>query len=66
MATFRSDGYYSDGRRPDSVHFGDAKHDALRRDFTINGLFYDPLNDVVIDYVGGQTDLQAGLLADDR
>jgi tRNA nucleotidyltransferase (CCA-adding enzyme) len=62
VATFRSDGYYSDGRRPDSVHFGDAKHDALRRDFTINGLFYDPLNDQVIDYVGGQTDLQARLL----
>lgn len=62
VATFRSDGFYSDGRRPDSVHFGDAKHDALRRDFTINGLFYDPHDDRVIDYVGGQDDLRAGIL----
>lgn len=62
VATFRSDGYYSDGRRPDSVHFGDARHDALRRDFTINGLFYDPLRNEVIDYVGGQADLAAGIL----
>ncbi|MGB7326985.1 MAG: CCA tRNA nucleotidyltransferase [Rubripirellula sp.] len=59
VATFRSDGEYSDGRRPDSVHFGDAEQDALRRDFTINGLFYDPHADEVIDYVGGQADLQA-------
>ncbi len=62
VATFRSDGFYSDGRRPDSVHFGDAKHDALRRDFTINGLFYDPLEDRVIDFVGGASDLQSGIL----
>ena len=62
MATFRSDGFYSDGRRPDSVHFGDAKHDALRRDFTINGLFFDPHEDRVIDFVGGQDDLRSGIL----
>lgn len=62
VATFRSDGFYSDGRRPDSVHFGDAKHDALRRDFTINGLFYDPLSDQVIDFVGGVEDLKNGVL----
>ncbi len=62
VATFRSDGFYSDGRRPDSVHFGDAKHDALRRDFTINGLFFDPHDDRVIDYVGGQDDLESGIL----
>ncbi|MEM1067781.1 MAG: CCA tRNA nucleotidyltransferase, partial [Planctomycetota bacterium] len=62
VATFRSDGSYSDGRRPDSVHFGDAENDAQRRDFTINGLFYDPLSDQVIDYVGGVDDLKAGLL----
>jgi tRNA nucleotidyltransferase (CCA-adding enzyme) len=62
VATFRSDGFYSDGRRPDSVHFGDAKHDALRRDFTINGLFYDPIEDRVIDFVGGASDLQSGIL----
>jgi tRNA nucleotidyltransferase (CCA-adding enzyme) len=62
VATFRSDGEYSDGRRPDSVHYGDARNDALRRDFTINGLFYDPHQCEVIDYVGGQADLVAGVL----
>jgi|TARA_B110000495_G_C23031428_1_gene614411 tRNA nucleotidyltransferase (CCA-adding enzyme) len=62
VATFRSDGHYSDGRRPDSVHYGDARNDALRRDFTINGLFYDPQEEQVIDYVGGQSDLAAGIL----
>jgi tRNA nucleotidyltransferase/poly(A) polymerase len=62
VATFRSDGYYSDGRRPDSVHFGDAEQDALRRDFTINGLFFDPQEREVIDYVGGRADLEAELL----
>lgn len=62
VATFRSDGEYSDGRRPDSVHFGDARNDALRRDFTINGLFYDPHQREIIDYVGGQADLVAGVL----
>ena len=66
VATFRSDGEYSDGRRPDSVHYGDARNDALRRDFTINGLFYDPHQREIIDYVGGQADLAAGVLADDR
>lgn len=58
VATFRSDGSYSDGRRPDEVHFGDAENDAQRRDFTINGLFYDPINQKVIDYVGGKEDLR--------
>lgn len=62
VATFRSDGFYSDGRRPDSVHFGDAEHDVRRRDFTINGLFYDPLADRIIDFVGGVEDLNRGLL----
>ncbi|MAI31493.1 MAG: CCA tRNA nucleotidyltransferase [Rubripirellula sp.] len=62
VATFRSDGEYSDGRRPDSVHYGDARNDALRRDFTINGLFYDPNQREIIDYVGGQADLAAGVL----
>lgn len=57
VATFRSDGEYSDGRRPDSVKFGDAKHDALRRDFTINGMFYDPVAAKLIDFVGGEADL---------
>ena len=62
VATFRSDGEYSDGRRPDSVHYGNAEQDALRRDFTINGLFYDPITESVIDYVGGQDDLKGKLL----
>ncbi len=59
VATFRSDGEYHDGRHPDSVRFGTAEADAERRDFTINGLFYDPLADAVIDYVQGQADLAA-------
>ncbi len=59
VATFRSDGTYSDGRRPDQVTFGDAKADAMRRDFTINGMFYDPSDSKVIDFVGGQKDLVA-------
>ncbi|MDA8746436.1 CCA tRNA nucleotidyltransferase [Rubripirellula amarantea] len=62
VATFRSDGEYSDGRRPDSVHYGDAHADALRRDFTINGLFYDPLTRSIIDYVDGRADLDRRLL----
>ncbi|KAA1261028.1 tRNA nucleotidyltransferase/poly(A) polymerase [Rubripirellula obstinata] len=62
VATFRSDGQYSDGRRPDSVHYGNAEQDALRRDFTINGLFYDPISESVIDYVGGQADLKSKVL----
>jgi poly(A) polymerase len=62
VATFRSDGAYSDGRRPDSVVFSSAKEDALRRDFTINGMFFDPIASSLIDYVHGQTDLEARLL----
>ncbi len=57
MATFRSDAAYSDGRRPDSVTFTTAEFDAQRRDLTINGLFYDPIDERVVDYVGGQADL---------
>jgi poly(A) polymerase len=60
VATFRTDGHYTDGRRPDTVTFATAEEDAKRRDFTINGLFMDPLDgDKVIDYVGGQADLAA-------
>src|SRR5262245_8226634 len=62
VATFRSDGAYVDGRRPESVVFSTAEEDAQRRDFTINGMFFDPLEDRVIDYVGGQADLRAGVL----
>lgn len=58
VATFRSDAAYSDGRHPDSVTFTTAEHDAARRDFTINGLFYDPVAEHVVDYVGGQEDLK--------
>lgn len=58
VATFRCDGGYSDGRRPDSVVFSTAKDDAQRRDFTINGIFFDPLTERVIDYVGGVADLE--------
>lgn len=62
VATFRSDSGYSDGRRPDAILFTDAKEDAIRRDFTINGMFYDPIKDKVIDYIGGQKDLDAKLI----
>ncbi len=62
VATFRSDVSYSDGRRPDAVVFSSAREDALRRDFTINGMFFDPLENRLIDYVGGQKDLQARVL----
>lgn len=58
VATFRTDGPYSDGRRPDHVVFGNEVDDAERRDFTINGLFYDPAADQVIDHVGGCNDLK--------
>lgn len=62
VATFRTDGMYRDGRRPESVEFADAEHDAQRRDFTINGLFYDPVAEQVVDYVGGLDDLSAKLI----
>jgi tRNA nucleotidyltransferase/poly(A) polymerase len=62
VATFRRDAGYSDGRHPDSVTFSDAREDAQRRDFTINGLFFDPVAEQVIDYVGGQDDLQTGVI----
>lgn len=62
IATFRSDAGYSDGRRPDAVIFTNAQEDAKRRDFTINGMFYDPTSDQILDYVGGQKDLEARLI----
>jgi len=62
VATFRTDGSYSDGRRPDWVVYATAEQDAQRRDFTINGLFYDPIAQRVIDFVGGQSDLGNRLL----
>lgn len=60
IATFRTDGSYGDGRRPDSVTFATAREDAQRRDFTINGLFEDPDTGEIIDHVGGRADLEAG------
>ena len=62
VATFRGDGAYHDGRHPESVHYTDAKGDALRRDFTINGLFYDPLKNEVLDFVQGRNDLEKHLI----
>jgi poly(A) polymerase len=62
VTTFRRDAAYSDGRHPDSVSFSGPEEDARRRDFTINGLFYDPLADETIDYVGGRRDLQQGII----
>ncbi len=58
VARFRRDLAYSDGRHPDGVVFVDEEEDARRRDFTINGMFYDPVADAVFDYVGGQADLK--------
>jgi poly(A) polymerase len=62
VATFRTDGDYLDGRRPDSVSFCTAVEDAKRRDFTINGMFFDPLTERVLDFVGGERDLAAGVI----
>jgi len=62
VATFRSDGAYIDGRRPESVVFTTAEGDALRRDFTINGLFFDPIEKRVLDFVCGEADLRAGVV----
>lgn len=58
IATFRTDGNYKDGRRPDSVTFSSPEEDAERRDFTVNGLFFDPIEENVIDFVGGRADLE--------
>ncbi|HWA98748.1 MAG TPA: CCA tRNA nucleotidyltransferase [Pirellulales bacterium] len=62
VTTFRRDATYSDGRHPDGVSFSTAEVDAQRRDFTINGLFFDPIDRRVIDYVGGVDDLRAGVV----
>ncbi|MEO8044020.1 MAG: CCA tRNA nucleotidyltransferase, partial [Spartobacteria bacterium] len=62
VATFRADGVYLDGRHPTEVRFSSPEEDARRRDFTINGMFFDPPNDEVIDFVGGRQDLAARLV----
>jgi poly(A) polymerase len=58
VATFRCDDEYDDGRHPRSVTFSTPEEDARRRDFTINGLFFDPIDEKVIDFVGGEADLR--------
>lgn len=62
ITTFRQDGHYSDGRHPDQITPSDPMTDAQRRDFTVNGLFYDPDEEIVIDYVEGLRDLKNGIL----
>jgi poly(A) polymerase len=62
VATFRADAPYLDGRRPSAVHFGTLEADSERRDFTIGGMYYDPANGRIIDLVGGQRDLRAGII----
>lgn len=62
VATFRTESLYSDGRRPDSIQFATAAEDVKRRDFTINGLLYDPFEERVIDYVGGVADIAARIV----
>ncbi|MHC4157903.1 MAG: CCA tRNA nucleotidyltransferase, partial [Planctomycetota bacterium] len=62
VATFRTESGYADGRHPTKVKFAGAAEDASRRDFTINGMFYDPLEEKVIDYVNGQADLKSKLI----
>jgi len=58
VATFRSDAAYLDGRHPSAVRFGSPEEDAQRRDFTVNGLFLDPVTDQILDYVGGRADIE--------
>ncbi len=62
VATFRSESGYDDGRHPRNISFSDAKADASRRDFTINGMFYDPLKKEIIDYVDGKKDLEKRII----
>ena len=62
VATFRSDGAYTDGRRPDAVTYSSPEEDAKRRDFTINGMFFDPVAGELHDFVGGRADLDARVL----
>lgn len=62
VATFRAEAEYRDGRRPGKVTFANAEADALRRDFTVNGLFYDPFTEQIHDWVGGEADLQAKII----
>jgi putative nucleotidyltransferase with HDIG domain len=62
VATFRAEADYQDGRRPEKIIFANAEADASRRDFTVNGLFYDPLTKKIHDWVGGEKDLRAKII----
>ena len=62
VATFRAEADYKDGRHPEHVRFGDARADAERRDFTVNGLFFDPVREQLHDWVGGEKDLKARII----
>ena len=62
VATFRTEGSYSDGRHPNYVAFSTPEDDVKRRDFTINGLLYDPVKNEILDYVGGQEDISKGII----
>ncbi len=62
IATFRAESDYQDGRRPEQVHFSNAREDAIRRDFTVNGLFFDPITNQTHDWVGGENDLRAKII----
>jgi poly(A) polymerase len=62
VATFRHDGPYKDGRRPAHVRYGSLDEDIVRRDFTINGMIYDPISDQIIDRIGGRKDLESKLV----
>ena len=62
VATFRAEADYQDGRRPEKIEFANAEADAARRDFTVNGLFYDPVSEKTFDWVGGENDLRAKII----
>ena len=62
LSTFRKDFQYLDGRHPEGVEFTTAEEDAKRRDFTLNGMFYDPLQEVIHDFVGGMQDIKKKLI----
>ncbi len=62
VATFRKDLNYVDGRHPQGIELSTSREDALRRDFTINGMFYDPLEEVIHDFVNGREDIRHGVI----
>lgn len=62
VSTFRRDLEYKDGRKPEKIELATPEEDAMRRDFTINGMFYDPLEEKIYDYVGGMEDIERGVI----